>query len=557
MRHEIAPPSITAPLRSSSAATERRVMTLIAAAIGMTSATSMPVRSRAVWALRSEPNIQAMPSAAAPAAIQVPAGTGSLRKARASSVVSSGLTLITTSALAVLVSVSEIMKAVNITLHSAPDTRPGQPIFSGLRRRTRSATATKAKAKKLRQNTSSKGVARSMWRVTTPAVLQSTGAMNIRTSPNGRVSGISSRISHKAGIFVHRLREYDAIQKGDRNGQTVFRITQRVARVLSSHGGRGGCGCAPVRRGAAFPEQGRADGRVGRGRARLRAARLPERARHVHEAVARDVTRHFGCEQIGLHAFEEVGVAPADFKLLRAPLDRHELAAALVADDAGDGARIDQGGAVDLPELLRIELGDQFSYWFTDERFLLGGLHARVFLVRDEEQHVVDRDHLDLVADRGLDPFQPRGRLELLGEPGQRLLQRVGRGRRRGEALLQALDGDGEALALGGLQHVVDHALLEGVDRVLVVGGDEDDLGRAPFQLGDVARRLHSGLGRHADVEEDHIGAVLFDHLDGFDAVLRFGHDLELGPQLGEARAQLAAHQGLVVGDYRTGHFAL
>ena len=47
----------------------------------------------------------------------------------------------------------------------------------------------------------------------------------------------------------------------------------------------------------------------------------------------------------------------------------------------------------------------------------------------------------------------------------------------RGQALADAVDGELQAVALGGLEHVVGHALLEGLHRVLVVGGDEDDLG--------------------------------------------------------------------------------
>src|SRR5205823_2564800 len=162
--------------------------------IGIESAISMPVRSRAVWAERSDPNIQAMPSAAAPVATQVPPGIGSLRNARARSVVKSGLTLMTTSVLAVLVSVSAIMKAVNITV-----------------------------------------------------------------SPPERVTSLAS------------------------------------------------------------------------------------------------------------HTFKQVGVAPADFELLRTAFDRDQLAAALVAHDAGNGARVDERRAVDLPELSGVELLDQLLDGFADE----------------------------------------------------------------------------------------------------------------------------------------------------------------------------------------------
>jgi hypothetical protein len=45
-------------------------------------------------------------------------------------------------------------------------------------------------------------------------------------------------------------------------------------------------------------------------------------------------------------------------------------------------------------------------------------------------------------------------------------------------------------------------------------------------------------------------------HLHGFQAVARLGHDLQLGPDLGQPRTQLVAHQALVVGQHgasRTG----
>src|SRR5439155_10772619 len=145
------------------------------------------------------------------------------------------------------------------------------------------------------------------------------------------------------------------------------------------------------------------------------------------------------------HALEQVRVAAAHLELLRPALDAHQLAPALVAADAGNGARVDQRGAVDLPELRRVERGNELPDRRADQRFLLRGLHAGVFLIGDEEQHLLDRDHLDLLADRGLDPSQMRRSLELAGQALERLLQSALRVvRRRGEALADALDGEGE-----------------------------------------------------------------------------------------------------------------
>jgi hypothetical protein len=82
-------------------------------------------------------------------------------------------------------------------------------------------------------------------------------------------------------------------------------------------------------------------------------------------------------------------------------------------------------------------------------------------------------------------------------------------------------------------------------------------LGFAPFlvdrQLGDRPGRLDAVHARHADVEEDQVGMVLLDQLDRLGAVLRLADDLELGPDLGQAGAQLFAQQPLVVGDHGSG----
>ena len=127
----------------------------------------------------------------------------------------------------------------------------------------------------------------------------------------------------------------------------------------------------------------------------------------------------------------------------------------------------------------------------------LRGLHARVLLVADEEQHVVDRDHLD----RSGRPW-PGSTCRYGGALGvqlrrqlvQQLLQRrrrsgrVAAGARCARRLRMRSTVTLQALALGRLQHVVDHALLEGLDRVLVVGGDEDDL--AAVAMSSVGRQL-------------------------------------------------------------------
>ena len=96
-----------------------------------------------------------------------------------------------------------------------------------------------------------------------------------------------------------------------------------------------------------------------------------------------------------------------------------------------------------------------------------------------------------------------------------------------------------------GFKQIVDGALLERRDGVLVVGRDEHHLRRALHAL----RDLEPAQLRHADVEQRDGRVQLFDRAQRGVAVADFGGDAELGPELGERLAQLAPQQRLVVGD--------
>ena len=84
------------------------------------------------------------------------------------------------------------------------------------------------------------------------------------------------------------------------------------------------------------------------------------------------------------------------------------------------------------------------------------------------------------------------------------------------------------------LQHVVDGALLEGGDGVLVVGGHEHDVALAARQ----PRDLEPGHAGHLDVEEQHVGRMLGERARRLDAVGGLGADRELGPQRRRAAAR-------------------
>ena len=110
-------------------------------------------------------------------------------------------------------------------------------------------------------------------------------------------------------------------------------------------------------------------------------------------------------------------------------------------------------------------------------------------------------------------------------------------GRRPLQALLQALHGLEQALAGQRLEQVVDRALLEGGERVRVVGGDEDDVRQAL----DALRQRQAVQPGQADVDEHDVRALLQHQGQAAVAVLGLAEQLQLRPQLGQAFAQALA----------------
>ena len=126
-----------------------------------------------------------MPAPATTIADQVRSGRRWPRTTRATSAVSSGAIAIVTSTLATVVIVIATMNAVNITAQQAPEIQSvGSALSSVLRsaaapRRRASRTTRAAALKALRQKVASNPLAASRWRVTTPAMLQSSVATTI------------------------------------------------------------------------------------------------------------------------------------------------------------------------------------------------------------------------------------------------------------------------------------------------------------------------------------------------------------------------------------------
>ena len=136
-----------------------------------------------------------------------------------------------------------------------------------------------------------------------------------------------------------------------------------------------------------------------------------------------------------------------------------------------------------------------------------------------------------------------------LGEDGFEAALEAGRGVGRvaagGELAAGALERRLEARPVERLHQVVEGVRVEGAQGVLVVGGDEDDLGGVGAEgLDDV----ETGHLRHLDVEEDEVGAEGDDPLDRLLAVAALADDLDVGLLLEEV-AEPLAREGLVVDD--------
>src|SRR5471030_1025146 len=264
--------------------------------------------------------------------------------------------------------------------------------------------------------------------------------------------------------------------------------------------------------------------------------------------IRTNVRRFYSPPCAFLHLLEQVRVAAAHFQLLAEIAYRDHLPAAQITCDLGDGVDPHQRRAVDAPELVGVEFIGQFLERFTDQEFGMLRLHARVFFIGAKEQHLARADHAQAVAHHGLDPAQVFG-LRGGGGPAeqQRAQLPLDVGWLFAEQRFQPRAGGLEPFAADWLEQVIERALLEGLDGVLIVGGDEHQVAAVEQH----ARRLDAGQAGHADVEEDDVGLVLAGQRHGLDTVARLGDDLQLRPGFLQAAAQLRAHGFLVVGDQR------
>ncbi len=108
-----------------------------------------------------------------------------------------------------------------------------------------------------------------------------------------------------------------------------------------------------------------------------------------------------------------------------------------------------------------------------------------------------------------------------------------------GLAFAEATYGAGEGFGFDGLEEIVERVGGEGLEGVLVVGGDEDDV-RVGGQVLQDLEAVHAG---HLDIEEESVGAEGLNLFDGLKAVACFtgnGEAFEGGEKTREAFAGAA-----------------
>src|SRR5882672_670082 len=201
-------------------------------------------------------------------------------------------------------------------------------------------------------------------------------------------------------------------------------------------------------------------------------------------------------------------------------------------DDFLDVVDVDQVGAVRAPEKFRVERRLELF-----DRAVIGGALDLAGNYRDGA--VFDRGEEDVVGihqEEALLRFHQElhRRSFCSAHLGDQRFEALGRRRVGLERFFRALDGAGETRFVEGFQYVVDRVHFKCLDRVIVEGCREDDVGEFSFavhQLLDDSKAVEAG---HLDVEEDKIGQMFFDESESFDAVLALADEVHLGKTLQE-----------------------
>src|SRR5258708_324242 len=106
------------------------------------------------------------------------------------------------------------------------------------------------------------------------------------------------------------------------------------------------------------------------------------RSPHIQRAA-----RNRALAPASLHLLEPMIEGAAHFEFFVAALEMHHLAATEVAADLVDRVDANHGGAMDLPEFIRVQLIDQLFDRLANQGLEAPRLHSSVFVFGAEEQN--------------------------------------------------------------------------------------------------------------------------------------------------------------------------
>src|SRR3990172_3363904 len=94
------------------------------------------------------------------------------------------------------------------------------------------------------------------------------------------------------------------------------------------------------------------------------------------------------------------------------------------------------------------------------------------------------------------------------------------------DELASARQGAGDAGFVKGLEQVVEGVDLEGLDSILVVGGGEYDMRELEALVHQLLEDAEAVKPGHLHIEEDQVGGLFLDQVDGFEAVASLADDV-------------------------------
>jgi hypothetical protein len=198
---------------------------------------------------------------------------------------------------------------------------------------------------------------------------------------------------------------------------------------------------------------------------------------------------------------------------------------------------VDEIGAVGTPEGFVVEGGEEFV-----ESAVVGGAFGVFGGDGDEaafdgcENQIagIDEEHALLGADEHFGGLR-RGGLRS-GELVDELFESIGGAGLGFDFAFYFLNGFREAGFIEGLEDVVDGVNIEGLDGIVVEGGGEDDVRDFEFPFDEFLEDAETVEAGHLDVEENEVGGVFLDEVDGVEAVFALSQEVNFGEGFEEKR---------------------